>query len=149
MSDTRLCVDANLVIRLVADPSDEAVWQLWERWDSERQQIAAPTLLYFEVANALYRYHKLGLMSFSAVELALEAALALPLRLHGGPELHGRALRMAARFSLPAAYDAHYLALAEWLGAGFWTADACLANTVQVALPWVHLVGATAHGGGN
>ena len=102
MSSIRLCVDANLVIRLVADPDDEAVRQLWETWDGERRQIAAPTLLYYEVANVLYRYHRLGVMSFSAVELALEAALALPLHLHGGPELHGQALRLARRFDLPA-----------------------------------------------
>lgn len=33
------------------------------------------------------------------------------------------ALDLAERLSLSATYDAHYLALAEWLGAEFWTAD--------------------------
>jgi predicted nucleic acid-binding protein len=47
---------------------------------------------------------------------------------------------MAERFSLPAAYDAHYLALAEWLGGQFWTADGRLARRIQASLPWVHLV---------
>jgi predicted nucleic acid-binding protein len=148
MSNTHLCVDANLVIRLIADPDDEVVRDLWETWDGERQQIAAPTLLFYEVANTLYRYHKLGLMSLAAVELALEAALALPLRVHGGPELHGRALKLAERFNLPEAHDAHYLALAECLGAEFCTADTRLSNAIQAALPWVHLAGASDHGGG-
>jgi predicted nucleic acid-binding protein len=44
------------------------------------------------------------------------------------------------RFSLPAAYDAHYLALAAQLGGEFWTADAKLAGVVQAELPWVRLV---------
>jgi predicted nucleic acid-binding protein len=141
MSSSWLCVDANLVIRLVVDPSDRAIQQLWEQWATERRQLAAPTLLYYEVANALYRYQALGLMSASSVQLALKAALALPIHMHGEPDLHRRALDLAERFSLPAAYDAHYLALAEQLNGEFWTADGKLARAVQGALPWVHTVG--------
>jgi predicted nucleic acid-binding protein len=140
MSNSWLCVDANLVIRLVADPKDESVRRLWDRWDAEGRQLTAPTLLYYEVANALYRYRRQGLMSLAAVRLALKAALSLPLHLHGEADLHQRALRLAERFSLPATYDAHYLALAEQLGAEFWTTDRKLARAVQAALPWVHLI---------
>ena len=140
MNSSWLCVDANLVLRLVADPADESVQSLWEQWDSEGRQLAAPTLLPYEVANALYRYQKLGYIGTAAVQLALKAALALPLELHGEPELHWRALELANRFSLPAAYDAHYLALAELLDGEFWTADGGLARAVQSSLPWVHLV---------
>jgi predicted nucleic acid-binding protein len=75
------------------------------------------------------------------VRLALRAALSLPLRLYGEPELHARALDLAERLSLPAAYDAHYLALADWLGAEFWTADQRLVRAVQDELPWVRAVG--------
>ncbi len=140
MSNSWLCVDANLVIRLVTDPSAQTVQQLWEQWVTERRRLAAPTLLYYEVANALYRYQALGLIRASSAQLALKAALALPIHLHGEPDLHRRALDLAQRFSLPAAYDAHYLALAEYLGSEFWTADGKLASRAQPALPWVHLV---------
>jgi predicted nucleic acid-binding protein len=140
MSNSWLCVDANLVIRLVVDPGDESVQSLWERWDSEGRHVAAPTLLPYELANALYRYQKLDYIGAAEVELAFRAALALPLELHGEPELHLRALELASRFSLPAAYDAHYLALAELLEGEFWTADGGLARAVQSSLPWVHLV---------
>jgi len=140
MDNSPLCVDANLVIRLVADPDDDLVRSTWERWDAEHRRIAAPTLLFYEVANALYRYQRARMMSSSAVRLALKAAQALPLRLYGEPELHTRALGLAQRFSLPAAYDAHYLALADWLGAEFWTADRRLARAVQDKLPWVRTV---------
>jgi predicted nucleic acid-binding protein len=138
MRDSWLCVDASLVVRLVVNPSDMAVQQLWEQWDVEKRQVAAPTLVFYEVSNALYRYQTHELMSGSAVRLALKAALALPVRLFGEPELHGLALDLAERFSLPAAYDAHYLALAEWLGGEFWTADRRLVRAVQKDLPWVH-----------
>ena len=140
MNSSWLCVDATLVIRLVAHPADESAQQLWEQWDAERRHLAAPTLLYYEVANALYLYQKLGFMSASSSQLAMKAALALPLSLHGETDLHRRALGMAERFSLSAPYDAHYLALAEWLGSEFWTADGRLVHSVQSSLPWVHLV---------
>jgi len=140
MNSLPLCVDANLVIRLVVDPKDAAVRQMWEQWDADRRQIAAPTLLYYEVSNALYRYQHAEMMSSTAARLALKAALALPIRLYGDRELHRRALDLAERFSLPAAYDAHYLALADWLGGDFWTADRRLGRAVQNDLPWVHVV---------
>ena len=140
MPNSWVCVDANLVIRLVADPGDEAVLQLWERWDDEGRQPAAPALLYYEVTNALYRYRRMGLMSPASMRLALQAALSLPLRLYQDAGLHQRALDLAERFDLPATYDAHYLALAEQLGAEFWTADRRLVQAVQTDLPWVHLV---------
>jgi predicted nucleic acid-binding protein len=140
MRSSWLCVDANLVIRLVAEPADATVREQWEQWDADRRQLAAPTLLYYEVTNALYRYQSAGLLSASAVQLALKAALALPIHLYGDSEIHGRAVRLAERLSLPAAYDAHYLALAEWLGGEFWTADRRLFESVRRDLPWVHVV---------
>lgn len=141
MNSSPLCVDANLVIRLVADPEDERVRSLWAEWDASNRRIVAPALLFYEVSNALYRYQRAGMMSRQAVRLALKAALALPICLYREPELHARALDLAERLSLPAAYDAHYLALADWLGAEFWTADLRLARAVQDPLPWVRAVG--------
>jgi len=140
MRNSWLCVDANLVIRLVADPRDEAVRRLWEQWDVEKRQLAAPTLLYYEVSNALYRYQMQGFLSTSAMRLALQAALSLSLHLYGEAELHWRAFDLAARFSLPDTDDAYYLALAERLGGEFWTADRRLVQAVQMELEWVRLV---------
>ena len=135
------CVDANLIVRLVAEPRDEPVWRRWQAWENQRQPLVAPTLLRYEVTNALYRAQFHGARSAAATRLALRTALLLPVRLYDDPDLHGSAIDFAARFPLPAAYDAHYLALADKLGAEFWTADRRLANTVRPHLPWVHLVG--------
>ena len=44
-------------------------------------------------------------------------------------------------FNHLAAYDAHYLALAEMLGCEFWNADERLYNTVKDELPWVKWLG--------
>ncbi len=45
----------------------------------------------------------------------------------------------AAHYKLPAAYDAQYLALAEWMKMDLWTADARLINTLKpFKLNWIH-----------
>ncbi len=140
MNNSPACVDANLVIHLVADPEDHVIRSLWERWDAGNRRIVAPDLLFYEVSNALYRYQRAGVMGGQAVRLALKAALALPIRLYGRPELRARAVDLAERLSFAAAYDSHYLALAEWLGAEFWTADRRLGRAAQDELPWVRVV---------
>jgi predicted nucleic acid-binding protein len=75
---------------------------------------------------------------------ALRAALAFPIGLHAADDLHLRAVELAALHNLPAAYDAHYLALAERLGIECWTADEKLCNSVRHQLLWVRLAGAVA-----
>ena len=138
MNTSLICVDAGLVIRLVAVPESTAVQQLWDTWTQKGQQIIAPSLLFYEVTNALYRYQKNGLLSERAVDLALRAAQSLPVELHADGDLHANALRIARLYGLSAAYDAHYLALAQAFGAEMWTADQRLANACK--LEWVKLV---------
>jgi predicted nucleic acid-binding protein len=65
----------------------------------------------------------------------------LPIRLEAGARLQRRALAMASELALPAAYDAHYLALARSLDAEFWTADARLARQVGERGPRVMVLG--------
>ncbi|NPA27193.1 MAG: type II toxin-antitoxin system VapC family toxin, partial [Chloroflexi bacterium] len=55
-------------------------------------------------------------------------------------ELHLEALALAHELNLPAAYDAHYLALARRMNAEFWTADQRLAKAVARRFPWVHVL---------
>jgi predicted nucleic acid-binding protein len=140
LNSSMLCVDANLLVRLVTQPTDDAVEEHWNRWRLEGRLFAAPTLLHYEVTNALYQYQKLGLISDTAVRLAHQAALALPIELHGDESLHSAALALTIRFSLSASYDAHYLALAERLGVELWTVDERLWRRVRGELPWVRLV---------
>jgi predicted nucleic acid-binding protein len=140
MPKSWICVDANLVTRLVVTPDNQPVQQLWRQWQLDNRPLAAPTLLRYEVTNALYRYQKQGLLSEESVRIGLKAVLTLPIQLHGEADLHTRALALAERFALPAAYDAHYLAVAEQLDAELWTADRRLAQAVGSVLSWVHLV---------
>ena len=108
---------------------------------SEDYHLVAPTLLYYEVANGLYQQEKSGRLSSELVRNALEFALTLPIQLVGDVTLHQRAHALATQYNLPAAYDAHYLALAERLNIDLWTTDAKLHNAVQsVGVEWVKLV---------
>ena len=142
MNGSPICVDARFLLRLLipteTTPKAEA---LWARWHRERRELVAPTLLYYEVSNALHRYVLQGLASPSEAEALLDVALRLDLVLHDDPELHKHALKLAQRFSLPATYDAHYLALADRLGAELWTADRRLAAKVRDELRFVRLLG--------
>src|SRR5215831_8751060 len=135
-----ICIDASLVVRLLVNlPETTDVRPLWLRWKAARTPLVAPALIYFEVANAIYQYEKQGLFGREATDAALEAALSLPVSLAGETTLHHRAVEMARRYSLPASYDANYLALAERLGAELWTCDRRLAGRVQQHCPWVRL----------
>lgn len=140
MPSSWICVDANLIVRLVADPDDTIVRRHWQQWQADGRQLAAPALLHYEIANALYQYQRHGFLSPETVHWAQEAALALPLTLHGDPDLHRAAVRLAQRLALPATYDAHYLVVAERQNAELWTADRRLFHAVQDNLPWVRLI---------
>ena len=59
----------------------------------------------------------------------------MPVRPHDEAPLHESELALADRFALPAANNAHYLALAEHLETEFWTTDRRLTVKVQSSLP--------------
>lgn len=140
MPNSWICVDASLVVRLVADPNDQLVRSQWEQWESDGLRFAAPALIYFEVTNAIYQYQRHGLLSAKSVQLALEAALTLPIRIQWDSDLHRNALSLSQHYSLAATYAAHYLALAELLVADFWTMDRRLFEAVGTDLLWVKLL---------
>ena len=141
MSASPVCVDASFIIRLLKSDTEESEpLRKWREWHEGERPIVAPALLFYEVANALYRYVVLGHLGFEQARKALEVALELGISLQDDSELHLRAVELARELSLPAAYDAHYLALAERLGAEFWTADKKLVRKVKKKLPFVRLL---------
>lgn len=145
MITSPVCVDAGILVRLLTGQDDGTIRRRWERWRVEGRSLIAPLLLRYEVTNALHRLRGADALSDSVARAALRSALDLPVDLADEPELHLAALTVAARFRLPAAYDAHYLALSEREGAEFWTTDRKLTNTVRHALPWVYLVDPASH----
>jgi predicted nucleic acid-binding protein len=140
-SGSAVCVDAGLVVRRVVAPEDAAIQAIWNQWDADGQTFIAPLLQRYEVTNAIHQYRKAGALTAFTAQRALRAALDLPIQLYSEATLSIEALTIAGRFTLPAAYDAHYLALSERFSVEFWTTDRRLFNTLRASLPWVRLVG--------
>lgn len=111
-----ICVDASVAAKWILEEED------WAR-EAEAllgatlragEPIVAPPLLPFEITNILRRRQRATTpVSLERVLLLLEEFLRLPIALHNSPGMHRRALLLADAYGLPAAYDAHYLALAE------------------------------------
>lgn len=133
-----ICVDASLIVRYLADPDNQKVRALWNQWFQEGRAFVAPSLIRYEVLNALFQYERHGKLSPQATSKALATSLKIPIRLYYDFELHHEALQVARRFALPACYDAHYVALAERLGIELWSCDDRLLKKVKDHLPWVH-----------
>lgn len=139
MLTSPVCVDASFLVALLTpEPWSPKALALWERWAKAGVQVAAPGLLRYELTSALRRKTARGLLSHEDALRALKEGLALNLEFHDSPELSLRAFELATEFGWAAAYDAHYLALAERLGAELWTADERFVRAVRPSFPLVH-----------
>ncbi|MDJ1176778.1 type II toxin-antitoxin system VapC family toxin [Roseofilum capinflatum] len=127
-----ICMDANFAVRLVNSQSEADPWiVLWEEWQAADKQIIAPTLFYYEITNAIYRMGRAGQLQEDEVQTALEDVFNLRISIKSDLQLHFQAVALAQQFDLPAAYDAHYLALAQDYRAIFYTGDKRLFNQVH------------------
>ena len=117
-------VDASLALKWLIEEDDSdrahAALRSWVARDITR---IAPYLMPFEVANALHRRTVRGELTVSDSTRLIVRLLESHLELRQPPDLHPRALQLARRLNLGAAYDAHYLALAESANCEVWTAD--------------------------
>lgn len=117
-------VDASLAVKwLLEEEYSDRATALTLLWDEQGIQPIAPFLLPFEVANALHRRVVRGEMEVEAAAGLMQDLMAVGVALTETPELHRRALELASQLRQGAAYDAHYLALAESLDCELWTAD--------------------------
>lgn len=137
-----VCVDANLVLKLVLIEADSVQAEtLWAQWVSQDREIVAPYLLAFEVTSVIRAKVHREVISSESGDRAFDAVHGLGVKLLHPDDLHRRAWQLAKRFNCPQAYDSHYLALADSLGLELWTADERLYNAVKDALPWVKWLG--------
>ena len=117
-------VDASLAVKWLVEEDDtdkaHAALQSWVARDIAR---IAPHLMPFEVANALHRRVVRGELNVGDSTRMMARLLESRLEFHQPPGLHVRALQLASQLKQSAAYDAHYLALAESVGCELWTAD--------------------------
>ncbi len=133
-------VDASLAVKwLIQEPDSTTANTLLRSWGRERRRLAAPHLLLAEVTNALYRQVVQGSLTTGvAAGLVETLLLETGVELHHGSSLHARALEVASELGQGAAYDCHYLALAEALDCELWTADERFHRAASPAFPFVH-----------
>lgn len=137
---------------ICADASVAAKWSFVEEYSGEarallrdalaqQEPIVAPPLLPSEVANIIRQRMRQGQVQLDEARALLAQFLALPISLQTPQTLYDQSLVLADQHNLPAVYDAHYVALAELLGATLWTADQRLLRALGGRLPFVRWIG--------
>lgn len=122
-------IDASLVVALVAqDSRAPAVQALLDTWIAAAEELHAPELLPYEVANGLTRAVVAGNLAARLVPTAWRWAMRIPVTYHPLKSGGETAVAIARRLDRQNAYDAAYLALALELRAEVWTFDKKLAS---------------------
>lgn len=137
-------VDASIAIKWVLEESDsDKAETLLAEWSSKGMLILAPSLLAYEITNALHRKVRKGEITLDRAKEALSEISLTEIEFDFSSDfaLSTRAIELANHFKLPATYDSHYLALAERKGCDLWTADLRMWNSIRGELDWVHWFG--------
>lgn len=140
----RVVVDASVALKWVfTEQYTDVATDLLIQWTSSGVTMLAPALFAYELANVLYRKTLHASLPLDDMKAAVQRVLAVGVLLDApsGSALHVRAMEIAGQCRLTAAYDAHYLALAEREACECWTADERLWNAVRSPLPWVRWLG--------
>ncbi len=114
MKDT-VVVDTSIAIKWVLYESDSPTAQaLLAEWIDKGMEILAPALLAYEITNSLYQKVRRGEITLESARIAITKTLTTGLEFDFFQDetLSLRAIELAHRYSLPATYDSHYLALA-------------------------------------
>lgn len=136
-------IDANFGVALICPlPYSRACRDRLEEWLRSGVSLAAPALWDYEIASALRKLWVQNWLTREMVQDGLVRIYRLPVRrVPATAGMLERALEWAERLGQMTAYDAQYLAVSEWLGATFWTADRRLYRRCQeIGAGWVTLV---------
>lgn len=134
-----MIIDASVILRaFFPDEAQPQAQALIRDHVSGHMRLAAPTLLTYEVTNAVLQAVRRGRVAEEDAEAILVAAEGLNIETEPVP--WQQMLSMARRFSR-SAYDAAYLALAESRGEPLVTGDEKLYNAVRHDLGWVRWIG--------
>lgn len=141
-----LVIDANIavwsVLPILASAGVDTLTRL-EGWRQEGLRLVAPSLWLPECTSAVRSSVYSKLISTDEARRAMSDLFALRIEIMPIDEQSClAAFDWAARLRQARAYDGFYLALADQLGAEFWTADRRLVNGAkQSGISWVRWIG--------
>lgn len=134
----RIAVDASLAVKWVLPESNSPqALTLYRTWIEQRREILAPSLLLFEVSNAIWKACRRGELAWAMGRWALQTFLRIRFTFLNPPQLLEEAWDMAQAYKLPTPDDGVYLALAKLEGCELWSGDTRLLNILAGRLPWV------------
>jgi len=141
---SNVVVDASIALKWTINEADSSTaLALLADWTNQEIEVHAPFLLTYEVTNALYRRVRKGEIPFYDARRGLTEIIykVVEFDFSEDPYFNIRAMELGQQFGLPAAYDSHYLALAESKECELWTADLRMWNSVKGKLDWVRWMG--------
>jgi predicted nucleic acid-binding protein len=144
MNEASVVVDTSIAIKwAIKEEDSHFALALLNEWNDKGMVILAPTLLAYEAANVLHKQIRKGALPFEDAQLALNEIIfdIVTFAFVNNANLSIRAIQLAQQFSLPATYDAYYLALAESYNCELWTADTRMWNSLRGKLGWVRWFG--------
>lgn len=118
-----LVVDASAVVDLLIEPGERGEWIAKQVLG---KHLFAPDLLHYECANILRREERKGTIDETSAALAYRDLLDLGVHLEPYSVLANRVWELRGSIT---AYDAAYVAVAEWRNAPLLTADGRLTRS--------------------
>ncbi|HKV57681.1 MAG TPA: type II toxin-antitoxin system VapC family toxin [Ktedonobacteraceae bacterium] len=144
MNTKSIVVDTSIVIKwAIKEEQTDIALALLADWTAKGTVILAPALLSYEATNVFHQRIRRADYPFEDARRALYDIIyeLIVFDFANTPALHIRAIQLSQQFGLPAAYDAHYLALAEREQCELWTADRRMWNSIRGKLSWVRWLG--------
>jgi predicted nucleic acid-binding protein len=135
-------VDAALIIKAIL-PNPESAVCLAVLKRIEDAQLVAPALWIYEITSTFSKAVHFEQITLAEGQAALKQALSLGVQIIPPDETQAAlAYNWTITLKRAAAYDSFYLAIAEALGAEFWTADQSLFRSLEGrGLAWLHWCG--------
>jgi predicted nucleic acid-binding protein len=133
-------LDASVALKWVlTEPDSARALSLRDDFRKSLHELLAPDVFPVEVAHALTRAERKGILKPPQATRLLTDVLSTPMPLHPYRPLLARAVAISSAFRC-GVYDGLYVALAEREGCELVTADAKLVKNLQAHFPFIVLL---------